>query len=207
MKIDESYNIWAASYDTNENKTRDLELVVGKTILENKTFSRILEIAAGTGKNTDWLIEKCDYLLAIDFSEKMLAKAKLKVISNKVEFKLADISNEWKFTNLKYELITASLVLEHIKNLDFIFNEAYKSLNDNGLFYICELHPFKQYLGSKARFEINGELLTLESYVHHISEYLESARKSGFKLLELKEWFNDESDDIPQLASFVFEKQ
>ncbi len=208
MKIDEAYNVWSDTYDTNVNKTRDLELIVGKSLLGDKTFLKIIELGCGTGKNTEWLIDKCDSLLGIDFSSEMLAKAKLKISSNKVEFKQADLLKEWEFANNSADLITASLVLEHIKNLDFIFSEANKSLKDNGLFYICELHPFKQYSGSKAKFELDGEVLKLETYVHHISEYLDSASKSGFKLIKINEWFDDdEKTELPRLVSFIFEKE
>lgn len=207
MNIDDAYNVWADSYDTNENKTRDLELVVGKSILGNKRFVNVIELGCGTGKNSEWLIDICDSLLAVDFSHKMLDKAKSKIQSNKATFVQADLLTEWNFANNPADLITVSLVLEHIENLDFIFSEANKSLSTNGLFYVCELHPFKQYAGSKARFEINNEVVKLETYVHHISEYLESASKNNFKLLKLNEWFDDEEKTgLPRLVSFVFEK-
>lgn len=207
MRIDEAYNIWADIYDTNENKTRDLELVVGKSILANKSFTKIIELGCGTGKNTEWLINNCDSLLALDFSSEMLSKAKSKIDSNKVEFKQVDLTREWKFTNCSANLITSSLILEHIENLEFIFSEANKALEKNGLFYICELHPFKQYAGSKARFEMNNEVIKLETFTHHITEYLQSAEKSKFKLLELNEWFyEDDKEGIPRLVSFLFQK-
>ena len=171
MKVDEAYNVWADSYDSNENKTRDLELAVGKSILGDRKFSNIIELGCGTGKNTEWLIENCDSLLGVDFSSEMLAEAKKKIKSNKVKFMQADLLKDWKFANNSAYLITASLVLEHMQNLNFIFSEANKSLATNGLFYICELHPFKQYAGSKAQFELDNEVVNLETYVHHISEY------------------------------------
>ena len=207
MNIDDAYYVWADSYDTDVNKTRDLELLVGKSILGKKGFANIIELGCGTGKNSEWLIEICDSLLAVDFSHKMLDKAKSKIQSNKATFVQADLLKEWEFTNQSANLITSSLVLEHIQNLDFIFSEANKSLAENGLFYICELHPFKQYAGSKAQFELNNEVVKLETYVHHISDYLESATQSNFKLLELNEWFDDdEKTGLPRLVSFVFEK-
>ena len=208
MNVDEAYNVWADSYDSNENKTRDLELAVGKSILGDRHFLKIIELGCGTGKNTEWLIENCDSLLGVDFSTEMLAKAEWKITSNKVKFMQADLLKKWEFANNSADLITASLVLEHIQNLDFIFSEANKPLAANGLFYICELHPFKQYAGSKASFEINDEVVKLETYVHHISDYLEAASKSNFKLLELNEWFDDdEKTGLPRLVSFVFEKE
>jgi len=207
MRIDEAYNFWADIYDTNDNKTRDLELAISKSVLADKSFLKIIELGCGTGKNSEWLIEKCDSLLGVDFSSKMLSKAKKKITSDKVKFIQADLLKEWKFKNISADLVTSSLILEHVQNLDFIFSESNKSLSKNGLFYICELHPFKQYAGSKARFDLNNEIVELETFVHHISDYLQSAVKNNFKLLELNEWFDDgERDEIPRLVSFIFQK-
>ena len=180
MTIADSYNIWAHTYDSNLNKTRDLELVVGKSVLKDRQFDNIIELGCGTGKNTKWLVNKCNSLIGVDFSTEMLAKAKLKIKSEKIKFLQADILKTWTFTNNSTDLITASLVLEHIQNIDIIFSEVNKSLLLNGLFYICELHPFKQYVGSKARFELNGKTQKLETYIHHISEYLKKKKKKSF---------------------------
>jgi ubiquinone/menaquinone biosynthesis C-methylase UbiE len=38
------------------------------------------------GKNTEWLITKAKYITAIDLSEKMLEKAKLRIHSDNVQF-------------------------------------------------------------------------------------------------------------------------
>ena len=47
----------------------------------------------------------------------------------------------------------------------------------------------------------------LEFYIHHISEYIDTAKNNGFKLIELKEWFDESSEnEIPRLISFVFKK-
>jgi hypothetical protein len=43
--------------------------------------------------------------------------------------------------------------------------------------------------------------------VHHISEYIDTAKNNGFQLIELKEWFDESSEnEIPRLISFVFKK-
>ncbi|MEJ7678640.1 MAG: methyltransferase domain-containing protein [Segetibacter sp.] len=87
------------------------------------------------------------------FSDEMLAKAKEKITLDHVYFKQADITENWTFRNETYDLVSFSLVLEHIENLDYIFKEVSTSVNAGGYVYIGELHPFKQYLGTKARFE------------------------------------------------------
>ena len=89
-----------------------------------------------------------------------------------------------------------------------LFNQANQKLLENGIFFISELHPFKQYLGSKAKFETENGIEELKVFIHHISDYVESAENNDFKLLEINEWFDDNSEkDIPRLISFVFRKK
>jgi len=207
MKISDAYNLWAETYDTVENKTRDLELSVGQSTLKNRRYPQIIELGCGTGKNTKWLMNKCDSLIGIDFSSEMLAIAKEKIKSEKVQFLQADILHEWNFNGNSVDLITSSLVLEHIKDLNFIFSQANKTLKKYGMFYLCELHPFKQYIGSKAKFKLNNKVIKLETYVHNISDYLNSASKNNFELFEFNEWFdNGNRNEIPRLVSFIFRK-
>jgi ubiquinone/menaquinone biosynthesis C-methylase UbiE len=190
-----------------ENKTRDLEKKAGQQLLSSFSFERVLELGCGTGKNTDWLKEKTKHLLAIDLSEGMLQKAKEKIHSGHVKFQQADITKPWDFVAGKVDLITCSLILEHIENLSFIFSEAAKVLQPGGHFYICELHPYKQYSGSKARFEATEGLQVLECFVHHVSDYAETARKNGFAVASLQEWFDeDDRTKPPRLLSFLFQK-
>jgi predicted TPR repeat methyltransferase len=68
MSIRNSYNHWAQQYDTNQNKTRDLEAVSFRKTLAGLHFKRSLEIGCGTGKNSDWLWMISDQLIAIDLS-------------------------------------------------------------------------------------------------------------------------------------------
>ena len=137
----------------------------------------------------------------------MLNKAKEKINNPKVTFIKADLSQPWKVDNEFVDLITSSLTLEHIKDLDVIFKQAYSKLKPNGIFFINELHPFKQYSGSKARYESEQGTEVLEVYTHHISEYLTIAKKNNFKIIEIDEQFDKEDEKgIPRLISFVFQK-
>ncbi|MCH8902308.1 MAG: class I SAM-dependent methyltransferase [Bacteroidetes bacterium] len=207
MTIDKSYNDWANTYDTGENKTRDLEEIVAKQTLDRYDFTTVLELGCGTGKNTQWLAEKASSIIGMDFSGKMLLKAKEKIKSDKVNFQQADLNKPWDIKDNYADLISCSLTLEHISDLDFIFSEGFKKLKPKGKFFVCELHPFKQYTGTKARYETENGIIELEVFTHHVSEYINSATISGFKVLELKEWFdNNDETAIPRLISFVFEK-
>ena len=207
MSIEKAYNIWASQYDSNLNLTRDLDKKCTIKTLKNLDFKNVLELGCGTGKNTEWLLNKAERIIGLDFSQEMLNKAKAKIFDKRVLFKKADLTKDWEIENNFVDLITASLTLEHIENLDQIFSQANLKLKKNGLFFISELHPFKQYSGSKAKYETENGIKELEVYIHDISEYIDTAKNNGFKLIELKEWFDESSEnEIPRMISFVFKK-
>lgn len=207
MKIQEAYNLWAKQYDYVENPTRDLDKKSTIETLSKYDFEYVIELGCGTGKNTIFLLEKAKQIIGLDFSQEMLHLAKAKLKDGRVLLQQADLNHDWEIENNFADLITSSLTLEHIKKLDHIFNQAFQKLKINGIFFISEYHPFKQYLGKKARFETDKGLIEINAFVHHISEYLDCAKKNGFELLEIKEWFDKNSNnEIPRLISFVFKK-
>ena len=207
MKIQDAYNEWSDIYDSNVNLTRDLDAEVTRLILKGQRFPSILEIGCGTGKNTEFLAGIGDSVLAFDFSERMIAKAREKVTASHVRFEMADITQPWNCKDDSFDLITCNLVLEHIRDLNHIFSESARTLRSGGKFLINELHPFKQYGGTKARFERGTDVVELEVFVHHISEFIHAAEASGLKLLKFDEvWHADDAGKPPRLVSFVFGK-
>jgi ubiquinone/menaquinone biosynthesis C-methylase UbiE len=206
METQDAYNNWAQTYDTVNNPTRDLEAKAIIMLIEPIHIGCILEIGCGTGKNTQWLKDHCNELIAVDFSEEMMKISREKIKDDKVRFLQADITKPWSFG--RADLITCSLVLEHIEDLSFIFQQAAQSLNAGGQFYICELHPYKQLQGSRAKFEKDGNLLHLEYFIHHISDYFNAALQNGFVCDHLQEWFDSEDrNQTPRLVSYIFRKQ
>ncbi len=207
MNNKQAYDLWSKQYDTDKNKTRDLEAKALRETLAQIRFDNCLEIGCGTGKNTEWLLQRTKHITAVDFSEEMLARAKEKINSDKVKFIQADITEKWNFTKDTFDLITFSLVLEHIENLNHIFKEAAKVLKSGGYGYVGELHPFKQYKGTKARFETEEGLQILKCYTHHISDFIHSVKQNGFEITDLTEfWDEDDMTNVPRLFLMVLRK-
>ncbi|MDI6766785.1 MAG: class I SAM-dependent methyltransferase [Bacteroidota bacterium] len=207
MNVKEAYTNWSSTYDLDRNLTRDLDERVTRDLLKNLHYKSIIEIGCGTGKNTSLLSQIGEKVLAIDFAESMIGKAKEKVKSTNVIFEVADITKQWHCEEQSADLIVCCLVLEHVKNLSFIFSEAYRTLVSGGRFYVCELHPFRQYEGTKANFHRGENTTEIQAFVHHISDFINAAEANGFTLENFKEWWHEEDKNKPpRLASFIFVK-
>lgn len=205
MDIQNAYKEWLEIYDTNENRTRDLDQKVTRDMLTGQRFQSILELGCGTGKNTAFLIQIGEQVHALDFSQGMIERAKAKVKAENIRFSLADLTDHWPCQDNAYDVITCNLVLEHIKDLSHIFSEAARVMQPNGRFLINELHPFKQYQGTKARFESQSATIEVEAFVHHISDFTNAAEAHGFSLTRLNEyWHTDDHGGPPRLISLIF---
>jgi ubiquinone/menaquinone biosynthesis C-methylase UbiE len=207
MSIQQAYDRWASQYDTNRNRTRDLEAQSLRETLAGQRFGRILEIGCGTGKNTAWLQGIGGEITAVDLSEGMLAEARRKVAQEHVTFLQADILGVWNFVQGEYDLVVFSLVLEHIEDLVPVFRKAAAALSPGGKVYVGELHPFKQYGGTKARFETSEGTEVVTCFDHHVSDFVTAAQQAGLRIAELKEYFDDgERGGVPRVLVMVFGK-
>ncbi len=207
MNVQEAYNDWSATYDTDENLTRDLDQVVARDALATSRWKSILEVGCGTGKNTALLAQIGDRVCALDFSEGMITRAREKLAPDNVIFALADITKHWPCADGSADLVACNLVLEHIEELPFVFLEASRALVDGGHLFICELHPFWQYQGKKARYQTDQGKTEIRAFVHHLSDFLGAAEQSGLALRACREWWHEQDQgEPPRLVSFLFEK-
>jgi SAM-dependent methyltransferase len=207
QRVKQAYHHWADIYDSNENKTRDLN---ARILRESDLFiqdQRILELGCGTGLNTEYLSQAAREVVAVDFSNAMLTKARQRVKSDSVRFVEADITRDWPFVRSPFDLVVINLVLEHIEELDPIFCNVSQSLTDGGYLYLAELHPYKQYQQSQARFDHPeiGKQVKVDAFVHPISEYVNTALRKDFRLVKMRE-SRHPNDEYPRLLSLLFQK-
>jgi malonyl-CoA O-methyltransferase len=205
MEIQGAYNEWATSYDEDRNLTRDLDRQVTRELLDGRRFDAILELGCGTGKNTLFLAEIGAAVRSLDFSEEMLRRAREKVTAPHVSFAMADLTQPWPCAGQSADLVAGNLVLEHIAELGFVFGEAARVLQAGGLLFLNELHPYRQYQGSVARFQRGEETTYIGAFVHHLSDFTRAAAGHGLALLSFHEWWHEEDQGKPpRLVSFVF---
>ena len=80
-------------------------------------------------------------------------------------------------------------------------------LKAGGFLYLGELHPFKQYTGSKARFNTEAGLQVVDCFNHSISEFIQVGFSNKLQLVDLQEHFDlDEQIPIPRILTILFQK-
>lgn len=203
-----AYDAWASSYDEDRNPTRDLDARVLRRTFSGHRLGSTLELGCGTGKNTALLAKASRRLLALDFSEEMLDRARAKIRSPRVRFAAADLTERWPCPSSRIDHAVCDLVLEHVEDLGFIFSEARRVLKPRGRFFLCELHPARQYEGKRARFNRGGRTRKVAAHTHHVSDFISAALANGFVLERLDEWWGPQDKGRPpRLLSLLLRKR
>ncbi|HKP46422.1 MAG TPA: class I SAM-dependent methyltransferase [Pyrinomonadaceae bacterium] len=206
-----AYNQWAESYDTNENKTRDLaaHALRGSNLeIEGRD---VIEIGCGTGRNTVWIGQYAASVTAVDFSEGMLQRARERLKDDaRVRFVQHDITTRWPVADESTDVVIAMLVLEHVAQIRSVFEQAFRVMRSQGQLFICELHPMRQLLGGQAQFtkSLTGERQLVPAFLHHVSDYLNDSIRAGFVVDRMDEWRDDDAlaNSPPRLLALRFSK-
>lgn len=193
-----AYDQWANSYDEMANATRDLDARVLRESLDVSGLD-VVEVGAGTGKNTEWFAAHARSVVALDFSAGMLAKARQRVQAATVRFVEHDIREPWPLADACADLVTFNLVLEHIEGLASVFGEVARVLRPRGRVYVCELHPYRQLKGGQAQFlDGEGRAVLVNAWRHDVADYVNAAVRAHLAIDELRE-VRDEGGEVPRL--------
>lgn len=210
-EIAAAYDSWSQTYESMENPTRDLAAAMLRNSGVELAGRDVLEIGCGTGLNTRYLAEHANSVIAMDFSEGMLAKARANTSATTVKFQQGDIKNAWEVADDSVDVIVTTLVLEHIENFGHVYKEAVRVFRDQGEFLIYELHPYRQLRGGQAQFMTDdGATIFVSAFVHSISEFVNEAIAAGLTLAEIREEGNEEDlgvKDLPRILSLRFVKE
>jgi 2-polyprenyl-3-methyl-5-hydroxy-6-metoxy-1,4-benzoquinol methylase len=234
-EIAAAYNEWAETYDQVENRTRDLAGDVLRQVSlgprapslpmsAQREIERpgpgnlklagqfIIEVGCGTGRNTEWLAQfGAREIVGLDFSEAMLARARVRVADERVRFVQHDVRESWPLGNALADLVVVMLVLEHVEHLPPIFAEAARVMNTAGELFICELHPMRQLLGGQAQFTSaqTGTRQLVPAFLHDVSDYVNVGLSAGLELTHLGEWRDEGAapEELPRLLSLRFRKR
>ncbi len=131
------FNRWAGNYDESINKDDrfpfdgyyDVLSVVVSLVNPTENL-KVLDVGIGTGLLSEELYKQGCIIHGVDFSEKMIEKAKLKITDGK--FEICDvIKNHYgKFNSQKYDAVISSYFFHHL-NLTQKTELIKRTLNEN----------------------------------------------------------------------------
>ena len=112
-----------------------------KTLAASKSSGRFLELGAGTGLATTWIVSGMDEkssLVAIENNEILIEVANKNIIDSRVDFLLAD-AYEWirNYKGEKFDFIFADAMPGKYD----LFEETIAMLNSGGLYIIDDMLP------------------------------------------------------------------
>ena len=132
LTTQEGYDRWAAIYDSDGNPLIALEEPQVDAALGNVNDRSVLDVGCGTGRHALRLAAAGANVDAIDFSEGMLAKARMKPGSEKVRFQAHDLAQPLPFPAGHFDFVLCGLVVDHISDLRGLFSEMGRVCKPDG---------------------------------------------------------------------------
>jgi SAM-dependent methyltransferase len=191
VSVQEGYGEWAATYEDIVQDTMDLRLLAG---IKSVTWDHIQEaadLACGTGRIGVWLKQQgVGSIDGVDLTAAMLEGARAKEVYRQLF--LANIL-ETPLQSEAYDLVTSVLVDEHLPDVRPLYREGFRIARPGGYFVLVGYHPFFLLSGIPTHFNsASGEPLTIECYIHLLSDHVQAALAAGWTLLEMHEGLIDD---------------
>jgi malonyl-CoA O-methyltransferase len=187
------YDRWAEVYDHDLNPLVALEEPVVRQALGDVSGLAVLDLGCGTGRHALWLAAAGGSVTAVDFSEGMLSEARRKPGASAVSFLVHDLHQPLPFEASAFDRIVSGLVLEHLRDLRFVFGEARRVLQPGGRAVVSAMHPAMFLKGAQARFTDpeSGEKIQPGSVPHSLGDFVMAALGAGFTLEAIGEYAPD----------------
>jgi len=189
------YDRWASVYDHDANPLVALEGPRVAAALGDPDGLEILDLGCGTGRHALAMAAAGARVTALDFSEGMLAEARLKPGGGAVRFLRHDLAEPLPFPGASFDRVVSGLVLEHLEDLPGFFREARRVLRPGGRAVVSAMHPEMFRYGVQARFTDpgTGEKVQPGSFPHTLEDFVAAATAAGFQVQSVGEYAPDEA--------------
>jgi malonyl-CoA O-methyltransferase len=190
----EGYDRWAEIYDVDDNPLVKLEEPRMHELLGDLRGKTVLDLGCGIGRHTIWLAAAGADVTAVDFSARMLDRAKSKPEMDRVRFIVHDLATPLPLPSATFDRIACGLVLDHIANLPSFFGEIHRLLEPAGWAALSAVHPAMMLRGVTARFTdpITGRETRPASAANQISDYVMAALSADLRIDHLSEHIADQ---------------
>lgn len=189
-RIDEAeprvgYRVWSERYDEPGNPIIAIEEPVVRELIDAAPTGRALDAGCGTGRHSQYLVERGHDVLGIDLTPEMLAYASANVPG--AVFREGDLC-AIPSPDASFDLVVSGLAIAHVADLDTAVAEIARVLRPSGRVILSMLHPFQALLGGHAPFEDEtGQRRFVREHAHTHADYFRACRAAGLTVVECVE--------------------
>lgn len=190
VDVRRGYGEWVATYEDTVQDAMDIALL---DALRNVTWAGVAaDLGCGTGRTGAWLrahgVAAVD---GVDLTPEMLERARERGAHRRL------VEGDVAATGLDsgaYDVVTCSLVDEHLATLGPLYAEAHRLARPGGTFVLVGFHPhFIMASGMPTHYDdAAGEPVAIETHVHQLSDHVSAALEAGWALAELRERLIDD---------------
>jgi ubiquinone/menaquinone biosynthesis C-methylase UbiE len=183
------YDRWAEIYDNDDNPLILLEEQQIGPLIGDVAGLAVADIGCGTGRHAVRLASAGAHVTAVDFSQEMLRRARMKPDAQHVTFICHDLARPLPLESSSFDRVLCCLVLDHVGELENFFRELGRICRPEGFIVASVMHPAMMLRGVQARFidPTSGGRISPRSYPHQISDYIMAAVRAGLGLDHLAE--------------------
>jgi len=191
----DGYDRWAAIYDEDGNPLTALEEPWMDRLLGDVRGLTVTDIGCGTGRHAIRLAAAGAIVHALDFSEAMLERARVKAGKSNIVFGVHNLAKPLPFEDGTFDRVVCGLVVDHIADLDGLFREMHRVCRPSGFVVVSVMHPAMMLRGVQARFKdpATGRETRPASCPHQLSDYIMAAVQAGLTFDHLSEHAVDEA--------------
>jgi ubiquinone/menaquinone biosynthesis C-methylase UbiE len=177
LDLDDGYAAWAETYDDPGNAVIEIVERALRSILERIPLGVAADIACGTGRIAELLVELGHQVIAVDPSEAMLERARAKGIS--AGFRIGSF-DALPVADSAVDFATCSLALTHVTDLGPPMREFARIVRPGGLVVTTDLHPVAVATGAQAFFRrADGSRGVVVNEQHWVSDYVDAFAGAG----------------------------
>jgi SAM-dependent methyltransferase len=187
--IVEGYDIWAPTYDEENNPLIALEESITLDLIGGVDNLRVLDVGCGTGRYCELLAKRGARVVGIDPSERMLECAKAKITPDcKFDLHLGKIEDA-EFPDNHFDLIVSALTVGHVLDLEPVIRKISCILKGKGRLIVSDMHPYWFVSGfDYVEFsDRNGQKYRIPEYAHLVDEYWSFFRKFRLRFEDIRE--------------------
>ena len=193
VDVREGYGGWAPTYEATVPDELDLALLERLSAVDWPQVRRAADLGCGTGRTGSWLrargVASVD---GVDLTAEMLAVARSRQIYDRL------LEADVTATGLEagaYDLVTTSLVDEHLPDLGPLYGESRRLAAPGAFHVLVGYHPhFIIASGMPTHFRSgSGEELAIQTHVHLLSDHVGAALEAGWTLVEMRERVIDDA--------------